>query len=89
MKENNFPPGWDEERVRRVLAHYEEQTEAEAAAEDEKQQKAIRTVGPRNAGRREDEARRLSPLELLASWEPLDEDFPKLEDPPPLDEGDL
>lgn len=35
MKENRFPPGWDEERVRRVLAHYEEQTEAEAVAEDE------------------------------------------------------
>lgn len=35
MKQNNFPPGWDEERVRRVLAHYEEQTETEAVAEDE------------------------------------------------------
>ena len=35
MKQNNFPRGWDEERVRRVLAHYEEQTEAEAVAEDE------------------------------------------------------
>ena len=35
MKQNNFPPGWDEERVQRVLAHYEEQTEAEAMAEDE------------------------------------------------------
>ena len=35
MKPNNFPPGWDEERVRRVLAHYGEQTEAEAVAEDE------------------------------------------------------
>jgi hypothetical protein len=35
MRENRFPPGWDEERVRRVLAHYEEQTEAEAVAEDE------------------------------------------------------
>lgn len=35
MKLNNFPPGWNEERVHRVLAHYEEQTEAEAAAEDE------------------------------------------------------
>jgi len=35
VKQNNFPPGWDEERVRRVLAHYEEQTEAEAVAEDE------------------------------------------------------
>ncbi len=30
-----FPPGWDEERVRRVLAHYEQQTEEEAMAEDE------------------------------------------------------
>ena len=33
--ETKFPPGWDEERVRRVLAHYEGQTEAEAVAEDE------------------------------------------------------
>lgn len=30
-----FPPGWDEARVRRILAHYEIQTEAEAVAEDE------------------------------------------------------
>jgi len=30
-----FPPGWDEERVARVLQHYEQQTEAEAVAEDE------------------------------------------------------
>jgi len=22
-----FPPGWDEDRVRRVVAHYEKQTE--------------------------------------------------------------
>ncbi len=36
MAENRFPPGWDEERVRRVLAHYETQTEEEAVAEDEK-----------------------------------------------------
>jgi hypothetical protein len=35
MKTNNFPPGWDEERVRSVLAHYETQTEEEAVAEDE------------------------------------------------------
>jgi len=35
MKQNDFPPGWDEERVRRVLARYEVQTEAEAVAEDE------------------------------------------------------
>jgi hypothetical protein len=30
-----FPRGWDEERVRKVLAHYENQSEDEAAAEDE------------------------------------------------------
>ncbi|MCI0376622.1 MAG: hypothetical protein L0215_03355 [Gemmataceae bacterium] len=30
-----FPPGWDEARVRKVLAHYENQTEEEAVAEDE------------------------------------------------------
>lgn len=35
MKQPKFPPGWDEERVQRVLAHYEEQTEEEAVAEDE------------------------------------------------------
>ncbi len=35
MKENEFPPGWDEDRVQRVLAYYEAQTEDEAVAEDE------------------------------------------------------
>jgi hypothetical protein len=35
MKQSKFPPGWDEERVRQVLSHYQEQTEAEAVAEDE------------------------------------------------------
>ena len=35
MKQNRFPPGWDEERVKRVLVHYESQTEEEAVAEDE------------------------------------------------------
>ncbi|MGH8513327.1 MAG: hypothetical protein ACREV8_05185 [Gammaproteobacteria bacterium] len=35
MKQSKFPAGWDEERVRRVLAHYEAQTEEEAFAEDE------------------------------------------------------
>jgi hypothetical protein len=34
MTNRHFPPGWDEERVRRVLAHYETQTEEEAVAED-------------------------------------------------------
>lgn len=35
MTENQFPPGWDEARVRRVLAHYENQPDDEAVAEDE------------------------------------------------------
>jgi hypothetical protein len=30
-----FPKGWDEARVRKVLAHYENQSEDEAVAEDE------------------------------------------------------
>jgi hypothetical protein len=28
-----FPPGWNESRVRRVLDHYESQTDGEAATE--------------------------------------------------------
>lgn len=32
---NRFPEGWDEERVRKVLEHYEKQSEDEAVAEDE------------------------------------------------------
>ena len=35
MRKNKFPPGWDEKRVKKVLAHYEEQSEEEALAEDE------------------------------------------------------
>ena len=35
MKQSKFPQGWDEERVCRVVAHYEQQTEEEAVAEDE------------------------------------------------------
>ena len=35
MKESEFPSGWDEARVRRLLAHYESQSEEEAVAEDE------------------------------------------------------
>ena len=35
MSQQNFPPGWDEERVRAVLAHYESQTEDEQFAEIE------------------------------------------------------
>ena len=35
MKGRGLSPGWDEKRVRAVLAHYETQTEEEAVAEDE------------------------------------------------------
>ena len=35
MTQSRFPPGWDEDRVQRVLAHYEQQTPEEAVAEDE------------------------------------------------------
>ena len=35
MKQSKFPPGWDEQRVRKVIAHYEAQTKDEAVAEDE------------------------------------------------------
>jgi hypothetical protein len=35
MERSEFPPGWDEERVRRVLEHYEKQTEDDAVAEAE------------------------------------------------------
>ncbi len=35
MKQSRFPEGWDEERVKRVLDHYESQSEVEVVAEDE------------------------------------------------------
>ena len=35
MSNQKFPPGWDEERVRQVIAHYENQTEDEEFAEIE------------------------------------------------------
>jgi len=35
MKQSNFPPGWDETRVRRLIEQYERQTDDEAVAEDE------------------------------------------------------
>ena len=35
MRQNKFPQGWDLERVKRVLFHYESQSEEEAVAEDE------------------------------------------------------
>jgi hypothetical protein len=35
MNENRFPPGWSEDRVREVIAHYDNETEDEQFAEIE------------------------------------------------------
>lgn len=35
MKQNRLPLGWDEKRIKKVLIHYESQTEEQAVAEDE------------------------------------------------------
>jgi len=44
MSEDKFPPGWDEERVRRVLGHYEAQGDEDALLEDEAGIKPSETV---------------------------------------------
>lgn len=35
MKQAKYPAGWNEHRVKRVLARYEQQSDDEAVAEDE------------------------------------------------------
>jgi hypothetical protein len=35
MSESRFPPGWDEQRVKRLIAHYDALSEEEQVAEDE------------------------------------------------------
>jgi hypothetical protein len=35
MSKQKYPPGWDEDRIRQVLAHYENQTEDEQFADIE------------------------------------------------------
>jgi len=40
MSDSHFPHGWDEQRVREVLAHYEDQSEDEQFAEIEAAQEA-------------------------------------------------
>ena len=35
MSEHKYPPGWDEDRVKRLLANYETLSEEEQVAEDE------------------------------------------------------
>lgn len=44
MSESKFPPGWDENRVRQVLAYYENQSEDEEFAEIEAAREAEGTV---------------------------------------------
>ena len=44
MTQNRFPAGWDEARVKKVLEHYEAQTEDEALAEDEAALRPSETV---------------------------------------------
>jgi hypothetical protein len=44
MSQNKFPAGWDEEKVRRVLAQYEAQTEDDALIEDEASVESSETV---------------------------------------------
>jgi len=45
MKQSKFPAGWDEQKVRRILKHYEQQTDEAAVAEDEAAfEKASKTV---------------------------------------------
>ncbi|MCY2986494.1 MAG: hypothetical protein NTY19_01290 [Planctomycetota bacterium] len=44
MTTQKFPPGWDEDRVREVLAHYESQTEDEQFAEIEAAREAEGTI---------------------------------------------
>jgi hypothetical protein len=44
MSQSKFPAGWDEEKVRRVLAHYEEQTDEDALLEDEAGMEPSETV---------------------------------------------
>jgi hypothetical protein len=44
MSTQNFPPGWDEERVRKVLAHYENQSEDEQFAEIEAAHENVATT---------------------------------------------
>jgi hypothetical protein len=35
MSKQQFPPGWDEARVQRLIAHYEQMDEEAQVAEDE------------------------------------------------------
>jgi hypothetical protein len=40
MSTQSFPPGWDEDRVRRLIDHYEQMDDDSLTAEDEAAQQA-------------------------------------------------
>ena len=42
MREQDFPPGWDEGRVQRLIAHYDQMDDDAMVAEDEAAQEAER-----------------------------------------------
>lgn len=44
MSETKLPKGWEDAKLRRVLAHYEEQTEHDALIEDEAGVQCAETV---------------------------------------------
>jgi len=44
MSQNQLPNGWNENRVRKLLAHYDEQLQDDALAEDEAGVAATETV---------------------------------------------
>ena len=44
MNHTDFPDDWDDDRVRRLIAHYEMQTQNEAVVEDEEGVKPSETV---------------------------------------------
>ena len=51
-EQSKFPPGWDADRVNRVIDHYEQQTETEAIAEDDARLEYQRQpVGAASVGR--------------------------------------
>ena len=44
MSEKNLPEGWTEEKVRRVIAYYEQQSDQDALIEDEAGVESSETV---------------------------------------------
>jgi hypothetical protein len=44
MSNSKLPKGWNEAKVRRVIAHYEKQTEKDAVLEDDAGVRASETV---------------------------------------------